>query len=340
MQSLGEVLTGKLPPVDFRDPDYIERVLVGLQDTAHVERSLTGIVIEQKGHVEGASAWLRLDDLRKGLEAQLERCQQRDTLQAERPAECWCLGLGGKGRRHTVDGESVFSETCDCTEGQAAATRKREIQAAADAKRHADLAARLFGKAGVPSRFAGCTFKSFPVTDRSRASLAAVRDWVTYPPDDASKADWDAWCERSKLSLLLHGPYGVGKTGLAVAILRIKTREEAGLFFTVPDLLDCIRRTYGPNPIANEHEVVESVKNAPFLVLDDLGAERVTEWVREKLFTIINHRHDEDLPTVFTSNLDIAQLGEHIGERTTWRIVEMATVIHVDGPNLRASKGA
>jgi DNA replication protein DnaC len=116
---------------------------------------------------------------------------------------------------------------------------------------------------------------------------------------------------------------------------QIRESEEPTLFITVPNLLDRIRATYGPGGNGSEQEVIETVKTVEFLVLDDLGAERVTDWVAEKLFTIINHRHDEDLETVFTSNLSLEQLADHIGERTTWRIVEMADVVELSGPNLR-----
>jgi DNA replication protein DnaC len=78
------------------------------------------------------------------------------------------------------------------------------------------------------------------------------------------------------------------------------------------------------------------VRTVPLCVLDDIGAERVTDWVRERLFVIVNARHDADLPTIFTSNLAPPALDDHLGERTMWRIIEMCEVVHLDGPNLRA----
>jgi DNA replication protein DnaC len=81
--------------------------------------------------------------------------------------------------------------------------------------------------------------------------------------------------------------------------------------------------------------VLGAVKNTTLLVLDDVGSERVNDWVQEKLFVIINHRHDYHMETIFTSNLSPAQLVRHLGERTAWRILEMCAVVHLDGPNLR-----
>lgn len=323
-------------PIDYRDPEYIERYLLNLGATTAIEKRVANATTMRDSLEKESSAWAAADSDLRLLTDAAQRYAWRDEIAAERPEGCWCLGVGGRWSRFTQAETKIFSETCGCPDGlrvkdsqeRALVTERRQLEA--------ERATRLFGKAQVPARFEGCTLHSFPASDAIKPSLAKIKDWLTPPSDDADEARWDAWIATNKRSLLLHGPYGVGKTGLAVGILRMKVADAGGgLFFTVPTLLDHIRRTYGPNPVADEHEIVQAVKTTPFLVLDDLGAERVTEWVREKLFTIINHRHDEDLPTVFTSNLDIAELGQHIGERTTWRIVEMATVIHVDGPNLR-----
>lgn len=342
MQSLSSVLkaTGDIE-IDYSEPENIERFLLTLGPTADFEaavreaqRGLEETPEESSAHMGYAREFERLIILRA-------RYIARDALAAGRPEGCFCLGLGGRRPRFTQSELKIYSETCTCPDGLRVQQAQDEIRAEENRKREAERAMRLFGRAQVPSRFAGCTLSSFPVTEASKASLARLKEWLTTPDVDADDTVWNAWIDRNKESLFLYGSYGVGKTGLAVGILRSKIADEGGgLFFTVPTLLDHIRRTYAPNPVADEHEIIQTVKNAPLLVLDDLGAERVTEWVREKLFTIINHRHDENLPTIFTSNLDIAELGQHIGERTTWRIVEMATLIHIEGPNLRNPKGA
>jgi DNA replication protein DnaC len=335
MQAIGEVLNGRTDanPVDFRDPDYIERCLSWLPPTADLLAEVAALEATRDATEADSQAWRNADRNLRNTAWKIERCQQRDLLAADRPPGCWCLGIGGKNPRYTRGHVLVFSDRCDCPEGVRARETQTRLVAEERAAESAARELRLFGQARIPARFTDCTLETYPATPQSKPALDAVKLWLNGPGEGAvgEEAFWQA----RKWSLLLHGPFGVGKTGLAIAILRLEMMADGGLFFTVPTLLDCIRRTYGPNPIANEHEIVESVKTTPFLVLDDLGAERVTEWVREKLFTIINHRHDENLPTVFTSNLDVAQLGEHIGERTTWRIVEMCQTIHVDGPNLR-----
>ncbi len=340
MQSLGQLFKGvTVPQIDYSDPENIEKYLLTLWPTETFNAQLEQAQRMRDSISEGSRDRIRAEQYVERLMALAEQYAARDALAAERPDGCFCLGVGGRVPRYTQAQTKVYSEWCGCPDGLR--VQASQEQALADEKRQieAKRADRLFGKAQVSARFAGYTLASFPVTDEARPSLARLREWLTPPGDEAEESEWDTWVERNKDSLLLHGAYGVGKTGLAVGILRMKLTElGGGLFFTVPTLLDHIRSTYGPNPTADEREVIETVKNTKFLVLDDLGAERVTDWVREKLFTIINHRHDEELPTLFTSNLDVAELAQHIGERTTWRIVEMATVIHIEGPNLRSPK--
>lgn len=332
MQTIGTVLKSKgiaapkLAEMDAEERrDYIARYLHDLRPTAVIQEMLA--TAQQRSD--------RANELDFGIEKghakhDLERAQwllkqaeERDGIQATRPEGCGCLGAGGRELRFAERGEIVWGVPCSaCPEGREAAARREELRAAYEARRKEESHRFLVGAANIPKRFAECTFKSYPVSEQTRPIVERVQSWAT----GAEK----------KGSLLLYGSFGTGKTGLAVSCLRATIeREQSSLFFTVPALLDAIRATYAPDSKVDERKVIDAVKNAPFLVLDDLGAERVTEWVAEKLFTVINHRHDEELPTVFTSNLDMAQLAAHIGERTAWRIVEMAEVVKVDGPNLR-----
>jgi DNA replication protein DnaC len=173
--------------------------------------------------------------------------------------------------------------------------------------------------AGVPTHFQGMRFGTYPAGPETTAAVAGCRAWLT---------------EARRPGLLLHGAFGVGKTGLAVSVLWEALEAEGlpGRFMAVPDLLDAIRASYrseGPSPL-------DALKTAPLLVLDDLGAERVTDWVAERLFVLVNARHGNPaVRTVFTSNLPPSKLGAHLGERIAWRIIEMCQVVKVDGGNLR-----
>lgn len=127
--------------------------------------------------------------------------------------------------------------------------------------------------------------------------------------------------------LVLIGPVGSGKTLLACCIANslLENGKEV-LFVVVPDLLDQIRATYDNANGYTEQHLMESARSVGILILDDLGAHNYTDWTRNKLYSIINYRLNNLLPTVITTNLDLAELEEHVGERTTSRIIQMCKV--------------
>ena len=117
--------------------------------------------------------------------------------------------------------------------------------------------------------------------------------------------------------LFLHGACGVGKTHLAVAIALhvIETRGASVLFAVVPDLLDHLRSTFGPNSGVDYDKRFEDIRGAWLLVLDDLGTENTTPWAREKLYQIFNYRYNEQLPTVITSNHNFDRIEDRVLSR-------------------------
>lgn len=103
--------------------------------------------------------------------------------------------------------------------------------------------------------------------------------------------------------LVLVGPVGCGKTHLAAAIAHeVLKLEMEVLFTTVPELMDHLREAFAPTNEVPYHELFDNIREVALLVLDDLGVERITPWVGEKLFQIINHRYNHRKPTIFTLN--------------------------------------
>jgi len=118
--------------------------------------------------------------------------------------------------------------------------------------------------------------------------------------------------------LVLSGASGCGKTHIAAAVVnRLLDRGEPALFVVVPDLLDHLRAAYQPAADVGYDELFERVRNAPVLVLDDLGTQAPTPWAQEKLFQLINHRFNTRLPTVVTTNLLPEQIDERLRTRLT-----------------------
>lgn len=138
--------------------------------------------------------------------------------------------------------------------------------------------------------------------------------------------------------LLIYGPVGTGKTHLAVAILYAnigKHQPHDMLFCAVPDLLDEIRATYNGQ---GSGDIQTRVQSVPVLVLDDFGTERVTDWVREKVYQIVNRRYNDCLTTIVTTNLPPSKLAGHVGERTASRLMEMCAVVRLQGHDRRTER--
>ena len=110
------------------------------------------------------------------------------------------------------------------------------------------------------------------------------------------------FAEHPEKWLYLHGPTGVGKTHIAVAIAKVQSdRGRSVTFWSVPDLLDNLRHSYSNPNESTFYELFDAVRNCELLILDDFGAQQMTDWALEKLYQIIAHRHDRLLPTVITS---------------------------------------
>jgi len=141
------------------------------------------------------------------------------------------------------------------------------------------------------------------------------------PPDElkslqkALKAAHN-FAERPKGWLVLLGGYGSGKTHLAAAIANYRAGlGDPPLFVMVPDLLDHLRATFSPNSNVAFDRRFDEIRMAPLLVLDDLGTQSMTPWVREKLYQLFNYRYNAELPTVITTSDSLDETDPRIRSR-------------------------
>lgn len=184
----------------------------------------------------------------------------------------------------------------------------------------------LLGRSEIPERLSRASFDHFEqhFSQAARCGLDAVAGYVR---------DWEANREAGK-GLYICGPVGTGKTHLACAAALELIRREGvpTLFRTAPTLLDKMRPSSGPD---ERQSWMDAATGAELLVLDDLGAERPSEWQEERIFVLVNERNRKALPTVFTSNVGPGDLEARVGERTRSRIIEMCDFVVMDGPDYR-----
>jgi DNA replication protein DnaC len=204
--------------------------------------------------------------------------------------------------------------------------------------RKVNSAESLQDRACVPVRYRNCSFENYHIdpNDKKQAPLVnavlSCKRFVREFP-----------LERG-LGLLFLGPCGVGKTHLASAVINnlMHVKKVPCLFYDFRDLLKSVQETYNPNTQSSELKVLKPVYEAEVLVLDELGAGKPTEWVKDTITHILNTRYNEQKTTIITSNyLDKSQeaydetLEERIGVRLRSRLYEMCKTIVMEGEDYR-----
>lgn len=174
-----------------------------------------------------------------------------------------------------------------------------------------------FREAMITPRFRDRTFENFQVTGENKKAWEAAKHFRVIGDG---------------VGLMFFGPYGIGKTHLAAAIANSHIGKMPVLYVSVPDLLAEIRDTMNKR---GESSRLEMAKRVDLLVLDDIGAEKPSEWVRETLFVLVNHRYEYKLSTVLTTNCTMQELEERLGGRIVSRLVEMTRCIRFDGEDHR-----
>jgi DNA replication protein DnaC len=216
-------------------------------------------------------------------------------------------------------GPEDVARACECREGRLRRGRVRGVASV------------------IPSRYRGVSFDRPPVSDMARdlqtkAAVGAVSSYIGELDDrlDTGRGLW------------LFGDTGTGKTTLAMLVS--KSALEAGrsvAIYSLPKLLAHIRRTYDSEPGGDSYlAFFERLTAVDLLHIDDLGAEKRSDWVLEQLYALINERYEAQRSVLVTTNLPHEELEEQIGSRTVSRLSQICDEVPLFGADRRYGKVA
>jgi DNA replication protein DnaC len=147
-----------------------------------------------------------------------------------------------------------------------------------------------------------------------------------------------AFAEKPRGWIVLMGGFGSGKTHLAAAIANYRAGlGDPPLFVMVPDLLDHLRATFSPSSSVAFDRRFDEIRTASLLVLDDLGTQSMTPWVREKLYQLFNYRYNAELPTVITTSDTLDEMDARIRSRLLDG--KLCTIYVMNVPGYHGSRG-
>jgi len=192
---------------------------------------------------------------------------------------------------------------------------ERGMTEAAEHKSKAEIE-RKFSISNLGARFAESRFEAFQPRSGAENAHMYAKQYAQSFPDYGGDA------------LLVWGDPGNGKSHLAAAVCHeVKEKGFIPVFQSVPELLERIRNTFRQQKGESEREIMDALLDCDLLVLDDVGAEKVSDWVQDILFRVIDGRYRQRRPIFYTSNLRPSELRDRLGPRIYDRMMETSLTI-------------
>lgn len=355
MASLAVHLGIELAPPDDRTPTADE--LRALPSTEHLERELTrrqhDLELWGIGRTSGLG-WEHRALMVRVAERQVRWGWIRDKVVAGFNADCACFGDGRiitylpLATDAVVGGQScVDARYCPCQAGDALRASHGKAERLARERRTHAIESSIF-------ELGGDDFAEYETVslDSYRERLSGYPTGISWSGRTLAKGllDWTAGNE--PWWLVLFGPTGTGKTGLAVSLLKLMAqRGQRGLIVREKSMLDRIRATYNRQRGSDEPtetDVLDELRRVPVLVIDDMAApgSTTTDWAQGQLFDVLNARYSARRRTIVTTNLEAVtsdDLAVYVGPRIWSRIHERTDgerwILSVNEPDLRKRPG-
>jgi DNA replication protein DnaC len=216
----------------------------------------------------------------------------------------------------------VVQPVCKCEAEKA----EEPIKRAEERSREMELK-RLFSIHDLGERFNESDFTNFIVRNGSEKCFKIAKKYVE---------EFDSW---EGESLMFWGEPGNGKSHLATAVANeLTTKGKRVVFISMPDLLEKIKATFNKNSTESEADIMRGLQMCDLLIIDDIGAEKVSDWVQEVIFRIVDGRYKKVKPIMATSNLEPKELAERIGKRAYDRLIEISQPIKNEATSYRREK--